>query len=109
MLGKEQFARVKPGLVLVNTARGPIVDEAALAEALQDGRVWAAGLDVTEQEPLPADSPLLSLDNVTLTPHTSANSEEARADLYRLICDLAADVVQGRVPQFVVNPEVLKA
>jgi D-3-phosphoglycerate dehydrogenase len=108
MLGREQFARIKPGAVLVNTARGPIVDEAALVAALQDGRVLAAGLDVTEQEPLPADSPLLRLDNVTLTPHISANSEEARVDLYRLVCELCADVVQGRTPQFVVNPEVLR-
>jgi len=108
LLGKEQFARIKPGLVLVNTARGPIIDEAALAEALQDGRVLSAGLDVTEQEPLASDSPLLRLSNVILTPHISANSEEARADLYRLICEIAGDVVQGRVPQFVVNPEVLR-
>jgi D-3-phosphoglycerate dehydrogenase len=108
LLGRAQFARVKPGLVLVNTARGPIIDEGALAEALQDGRVWSAGLDVTEQEPLAPDSPLLRLDNVILTPHISANSEAARADLYRLICEIAADVVQGRTPQFVVNPEVVK-
>jgi D-3-phosphoglycerate dehydrogenase len=107
MLSWEQFARVKPGLVLVNTARGPIVHEEALIKALQDGRVWAAGLDVTEQEPLPPDSPLLRMDNVTLTPHISANSPEARHDLYRLICEVAGDVVQGRIPRFVVNPEVL--
>ncbi|NLG28684.1 MAG: C-terminal binding protein [Chloroflexi bacterium] len=108
ILGAEQFARIKPGAVLVNTARGPLVDEAALVEALRSGRILAAGLDVTEQEPLAPESPLLKLDNVILTPHISANSEEARADLYRLICELSIDVVQGRVPAFVVNPEVLK-
>ncbi len=107
ILGPEQFALIKPGAVLVNTARGPLIDEAALVPALQSGRILAAGLDVTEQEPLPPDSPLLQLDNVILTQHISANSEEARADLYRLICEISADVVQGRVPQFVVNPEVL--
>jgi len=107
LLSWEQFARAKPGLVLVNTARGPIVHEEALVKALQDGRVWAAGLDVTEQEPLPPDSPLLRMDNVTLTPHVSANSPEARHDLYQLICEVSSDVVQGRIPRFVVNPEVL--
>ncbi|MFH1084361.1 MAG: C-terminal binding protein [Chloroflexota bacterium] len=107
LLSWDAFAKVKPGLVLVNTARGPIIHEEALVAALQDGRVWAAGLDVTEQEPLPASSPLLQMDNVILTPHISANSPEARRDLYRLICEISADVVQGKVPQFVVNPEVL--
>ncbi len=107
MLSWDQFARIKPGLVLVNTARGPIIHQEPLVEALQDGRVWSAGLDVTEQEPLPPDSPLLSLDNVILTPHISANTPKAREDLYRLICEVSIDVVQGRIPQFVVNPDVL--
>ncbi len=107
MLSWEQFARVKPGLVLVNTARGPIVHQEPLIEALKDGRLWSAGLDVFEQEPLPADSPFFALNNVILTPHISANSPEARRDLYRLICEVSGDVVQGRIPQFVVNPEVL--
>ena len=107
LIDREALSRAKPGLVLVNTARGPIVDEAALIEALRDGRVWAAGLDVTEEEPLSADSPLLGLDNVILTPHVAANSPEASVDVYRLICEIAAAVVQGKVPPFVVNPEVL--
>jgi D-3-phosphoglycerate dehydrogenase len=107
MIDAAALAQVKPGLVLVNTARGPVVDEAALAEALQDGRVWAAGLDVTEQEPLSPDSPLLALDNVILTPHVAANSPEASVDVYRLICEISAAVLQGQVPPFVVNPQVL--
>jgi len=107
MLSWDEFATIKPGLILVNTARGPIVHEEPLVEALRDGRVWAAGLDVTEEEPLPPDSPLLELDNVILTPHIAANSPEAQEDLYRLICEISADVVQGRIPRFVVNPEVL--
>lgn len=107
LLSWEQFARAKPGLVVVNTARGPLIDEEALVKALEDGRVWAAGLDVTEQEPLPADSPLFSFDNVILTPHISANTPEARRDLYRVVCEICIDVVQGRIPEFVVNPEVL--
>jgi D-3-phosphoglycerate dehydrogenase len=101
------LARVKPGLVLVNTSRGPVVDEAALVEALRDGRVWAAGLDVTDPEPVAPDSPLLAMDNVILTPHVAANSPDASEDVYRLVCEISAAVVQGQVPPFVVNPEVL--
>jgi len=107
LLGEQQFAQVKPGVILVNTARGPIVDETALAQALRDARVWAAGLDVTEQEPLPPDSPLLQMDNVILTPHISANSPEAQHDLYRLICEISIDTLQWRAPEWVVNPDVL--
>ena len=107
LLSWDEFAKAKPGLVLVNSARGPIVHEEALVAALEDGRVWAAGLDVTEQEPLDPGSKLLQLDNVILTPHIAANSPEARRDLYRLVCEISADVVRGKVPEFVVNPEVL--
>lgn len=107
LLDREAFARVQPGLVLVNTARGPIVDQEALVEAVETGIVWSAGLDVFEQEPLPADSPLKRHDNILLTPHVSANSPEARRDIYRLICEISIDVLEGRVPEFVVNPEVL--
>ena len=107
LLDRAALAKVKPGAVIVNDSRGPLIDEAALAEALQDGRVWAAGLDVTEKEPLPADSPLLELDNVILTPHTAAYSPQSREDLYAQICAISIDVIQGRVPQFLVNPTVL--
>jgi len=107
LLGRDAFAKVQPGLVLVNTARGPIVDEGALIEAVEKGVVWSAGLDVFEEEPLPADSPLMKYDNIILTPHVSANSPEARRDVYRLVCEISIDVLQGRVPEFVVNPEVL--
>lgn len=107
LLGREALTKVKPGVVIVNDSRGPLIDETALVEALQDGRVWAAGLDVTEKEPLPADSPLLGLDQVILTPHTAAYSPQSREDLYAQICDISIDVVQGRIPQFLVNPTVL--
>ncbi len=107
LLSWEQFARAKPGLILVNTARGPIIDEEALIAALKEGTVWAAGLDVTEEEPLLADSPLLELDNVILTPHVAVNTPEATEDLYRIVCRISADVIRGRVPEFLVNPQVL--
>lgn len=106
LLDARAFALMKDGVLLVNTSRGPIVEEAALVEALRAGKVWGAGLDVFEQEPLPPGSPLRALDNVILTPHVGANSEESRADLYRAGLQVAVDVQQGRWPQGVVNPEV---
>lgn len=77
LLNDDTFARMKPGVVVVNTARGPIIDEAALVRALQSGHLGGAGLDVFEHEPLPADSPLRQMDNVMLAPHNSNSSPEA--------------------------------
>lgn len=107
LINDTTLSLVKPGCILVNDSRGAVVDEAALVRALQDGRLWAAGLDVSEQEPLPLDSPLRSLDNVVLTPHVAAYSPESRIDLYAEICEVCADVVQGRIPRTVVNRSVL--
>lgn len=106
LLGGREFELMKGGVFLINTSRGPIVEEAALAEALGSGKVWGAGLDVFEQEPLPLDSPLRAYDNLIFTPHVGANSEESVADLYRTGCEIAQDIAQGRWPQGVVNPEV---
>jgi len=103
LLGAREFALIKPGAIVVNTARGPVIDEKALARALQDGRLWGAGLDVFEQEPLPADSPLLAMDNVILTPHTAAYSEGAVDDLYRGACEAALDILRGRRPAGAIN------
>jgi len=107
LINDDTLGLVKPGCILVNDSRGAVVDEAALVRALQDGRLWSAGLDVTEQEPLPLDSPLRALDNVTLTPHVAAYSPQSRIDLYAEICDVCAEVIQGRIPQTVVNRTVL--
>jgi D-3-phosphoglycerate dehydrogenase len=76
MIAAREFALMKPGAIFVNTARGAIVDEAALIEALQSGRI-AAGLDVFTVEPLPAESPLTSLSNVVITPHCAGITPEA--------------------------------
>jgi len=106
LLSWREFEIIKPGSVLVNTSRGPVVDSAALADAVRSGRLWGAGLDVMEEEPLPADSALRDLENVTFTPHVGANSEQSREDLYRTTYEIARDVLAGRWPGAVVNPGV---
>ncbi|HCP13245.1 MAG TPA: glycerate dehydrogenase [Planctomycetaceae bacterium] len=106
LLNAERLALMKPTAVLINTARGAIVDSVALAEALQKRQLFAAGLDVYEQEPLPADHPLLACEQVVLTPH-SADMTQAGVDLLTQGCiDNIEAFLQGR-PQNVVNPDVL--
>jgi len=106
LLSAREFSLLKEGVLIVNTSRGPIIEETALVEALRSGVVWGAGLDVFEHEPLPLDSPLREFDNVSLTPHVGANSLESVADVYRIGGQIAVDVCHGRWPQWVVNPEV---
>jgi phosphoglycerate dehydrogenase-like enzyme len=106
LLGAEQFALMKPDAVLINTARGPIVQESALVDALQNGRIAGAALDVFEKEPLSADSPLTKLDNVILTSHSLAWTEELFRDMGRIDCEGALAVYRGEAPQHVVNPQV---
>jgi len=107
LLGKEQFALMKPDAVLINTARGPIVQQAALIEALQSGQIAGAALDVFEQEPLSADSPLASMDNVILTSHSIAWTEELFRDMGRADCLGALAVYRGEAPGDIVNRDVL--
>src|SRR5688500_6770172 len=87
IIGREQLALLRPGAVLVNTARGALVDTDALVDALKSGQLASAGLDVFTQEPLPADSPLRSLDNVVLTPHAAWVTEETTKRLEKLPVD----------------------
>ena len=77
IIGKKQFETMKPGAYLINTSRGPVVDEAALIQALQEGRIAGAALDVFEEEPLPAESPLRTMDNCFLAPHNANSSIKA--------------------------------
>lgn len=107
ILGRQELARMKPGAILINTARGALVDEGALTEALAAGHLGAAGLDTFVQEPLPADSPLLKLDNVVLTPHYGWVTAEASARLRQMPVDNLIAFFEGR-PVNVVNPAVLK-
>ncbi|MGQ9572130.1 MAG: C-terminal binding protein [Dehalococcoidia bacterium] len=106
LIGAKELALMKPTAVLINTARGALVDEEALVEALRAGRIAAAGLDVFEKEPLPADSPLLALDNVVLTPHSAGYSEASVKRVRVEVGKAAADVLAGRWPKQVANPGV---
>src|ERR1700722_1844910 len=107
LLGKPQFALMKPDAVIINTARGPIIDESALIDALQNGRIAGAALDVFEKEPLSASSPLVAMENVILTSHSVAWTEELFRDMGRIDCQGALAIYRGEVPEHVVNPKVL--
>jgi len=104
----DAFGRMKPGAYLINTARGPIVDEQALARALDAGQLAGAALDVMPQEP-PAGSPLLGRDNVIITPHTSFYSEESLLELQRKAAQEVADVLTGKPAKNPVNSVKLHA
>jgi phosphoglycerate dehydrogenase-like enzyme len=107
LMGKAQFEMMKPDAVLINTARGPIVNEAALIEALQSSKIAGAALDVYEQEPLSTSSPLAAIDNVILTSHSIAWTEELFRDMGRIDCLGALAIYRGEAPKDVVNPKVL--
>ena len=107
LIGARELALMKPTSYLINTARGPIVDQAALTQALQAGRIAGAALDVFEHEPIAPNDPLLLLENVILTPHAIAWTEELARDNGLLACRSVLSVLQGHVPAGVVNREVL--
>jgi D-3-phosphoglycerate dehydrogenase len=108
LFNADVFRRMKPTAYLINTARGPIVDEAALADALDQGHLAGAALDVMEQEP-PSGSRLLGhRDNVIVTPHTGYYSEESLVDLQTKAAEEVVRVLSGQAPRNPVNPEALK-
>jgi glyoxylate reductase len=106
LIGEAELAKMKPTSVLVNAARGPIVDPRALYEALRDGGIAAAGLDVTEPEPIPVDDPLLTLDNCLVVPHIASASVSTRSEMSRIAAQNLINGVKGERLLTCVNPEV---
>ncbi|MFP8876199.1 MAG: NAD(P)-dependent oxidoreductase, partial [Myxococcota bacterium] len=107
LLGREAFAKVKPGVLLVNAARGGIVDESALLEALDSGAVGGAGLDVFEEEPVPIDHPLIAHERVVCTPHLGASTDQAQLNVAVAIAEQVRDfLLQGVVHNGVNVPSI---
>ncbi|HXZ87823.1 MAG TPA: D-glycerate dehydrogenase, partial [Candidatus Binataceae bacterium] len=106
LIGAHELAAMKPGAILINTARGPVVDQAALTIALSSGRLGGAGLDVTEVEPIdPADA-ILKLPNVVITPHIGSATHATRLRMAEIAVDNLLEVFAGRLPRFCANPAV---
>ena len=108
LIGAKQFEIMKRTGILVNTSRGPIVDNMALYEALRNKKIAYAALDVTEPEPLPAEHPLLTLDNVIVVPHIASASVASRTKMGLMAADNLIAGLKGEMPPNPVNPEVLK-
>ena len=106
LIGEKFFARMKPTAVVINTSRGPVVDEAALTRALEAKRLAGAALDVWEKEPIDKDNPLLKMDNVIATPHAAYFSSPAVAQVPKRCGEEVARVLTGQRPLHVINPEV---
>jgi D-3-phosphoglycerate dehydrogenase len=102
LFSKDAFQKMKPEALLINTARGPLVDDQALADALDDGQIGGAALDVLPIEP-PVDSPLLNRDNVIITPHTAFYSVEALVDLQTKAAEDVVSVLNGQTPRYPIN------
>lgn len=106
LIGEAELAAMKPTAFLINTSRGPVVDQEALIAALEAGRIAGAGLDVFEREPLEAESPLTRMENVVLMPHSASYSDESFESMKRRIGETIVGVMEGRWPQFTANAGV---
>ena len=106
LIGEDQLRRMKPTAILVNTARGPIVDQPAVTRALHEGWILGAGLDTFEQEPPGPDEPLRALPNVVLTAHTAFYSDASALRLKQRVAQEIVTFLSGRRPPGLVNPEV---
>jgi len=108
LIGEREFKKMEKKPLLINTSRGPIIEEKAFIEALKEGLVSGAGLDVLEKEPPDPQNPLLKMENVILAPHVGFYSEESIHELKRRAAEIASMVLLGRWPKSVVNPEVME-
>ena len=106
MINARTLALMKPSAYLINTARGTVVDEAALIQALQNKQIAGAAMDVYDPEPPRPGNPLLHMDNVIVTPHFSAMTEESLYNMGTMVAQGVLDVLDGRRPEFMVNPEI---
>ena len=106
MISDEQFDLMKKEAFIINTARGPVIDEKALIRALQAGKIGGVGLDVLEDEPIASDHPLLKMDNVILNPHAAWYSEESQLELKRKTAQNVVDVLSGYYPTYFFNRDV---
>ena len=106
LIGEREIAAMKPTAYLINTSRGPVVDEKALIRALQEGRIAGAGLDVFDPEPPKPDNPLLLMDNVVASPHFSAFTDEGRARMGLGVVRQVLQVLRGERPQHLADPSV---
>jgi phosphoglycerate dehydrogenase-like enzyme len=109
LLDADRLALMKPTAFLINTARGAVVDQAALAAALRERRIRGAALDVFAREPIDPEDPILRLDNVIVSPHAICWTDESLREIGRSACASVLDVAAGRVPRHVVNPAVLSS
>ncbi|MEW5908375.1 MAG: hydroxyacid dehydrogenase [Thermodesulfobacteriota bacterium] len=107
LINRRTLGIMKPSALLINTARGEIINEIDLCEALENGKIAGAGIDVFEKEP-PTDSPLLKFDNVVLTPHTGAFTKDALNTMSLSISDQILEFIKGNRPKHTVNPEVFE-
>jgi glyoxylate reductase len=108
LINTERLNLMKRTAYLINNSRGPVIDEKALYDALKQGKIAGAGLDVFEQEPTPLDNPLLKLDNVVVAPHISSASLETRSKMSEMVADNLVSFFEGRKPPNLVNPDVMK-
>ena len=109
MFNRNLFSKMKDGAILVNTSRGPVVEQAALYEALSSGKLAAAGLDVFEPEPLPLDSPLLKLKNLVVAPHIASASRQTRELMLAMAAENLLAGMEGKRLPYCANPEVYLA
>ncbi len=108
LINAERLAMMKPTAFLINTSRGPVVDQEALVEALRAGKIQGAALDVFDQEPIDPNDPILSLDNVIVAPHALCVTDQLWPTCAKSACTRVLEVLAGRVPSYVVNPAVLE-
>ena len=107
LINEERLRMMKETAILINNARGPVIDEDALYRALKERWISGAGLDVFEQEPTPANNPLLTLDNVVVAPHISSSSFETRSKMSEMVAQNLIAFFEGKTPPNLVNKEVV--